>query len=390
MRGAAVAYVMLSKEAACVNERRSQRFTAVRQALRQQGMAAGVVTAPVSMRYLTGWSNPSKRFAGLVIPADGDPTLLLPALEVEEARSASSIRLVAWHDGEDPFVALAGLLRAAGADSGRMSLEEADLPVGQLRLMAGALGLKPAALIDAAADLTPVLSAMRECKDEDEVALIRQAADMLNPALDAALASIRPGVTERDIARVLEEAMLAAGADGVAFETHVLFGPASALPHGSTGGRVLERGQVVLMDFGAQYRGYRSDITRTVCCGPWPDELARVYEVVLAANLAAIAAVKPGVALDEVDRAARRVIEEAGYGEYFIHRTGHGLGLEIHEEPYVVAGNAKVLRPGHVITIEPGVYLPGVGGVRIEDDVVVTETGCSVLTSWTKERLSVG
>ncbi len=390
MRGAAVAYVMLSKEAACVNERRSQRFTAVRQALRQQGMAAGVVTAPVSMRYLTGWSNPSKRFAGLVIPADGDPTLLLPALEVEEARSASSIRLVAWHDGEDPFVALAGLLRAAGADSGRISLEEADLPVGQLRLMAGALGLKPAALIDAAADLTPVLSAMRECKDEDEVALIRQAADMLNPALDAALASIRPGVTERDIARVLEEAMLAAGADGVAFETHVLFGPASALPHGSTGGRVLERGQVVLMDFGAQYRGYRSDITRTVCCGPWPDELARVYEVVLAANLAAIAAVKPGVALDEVDRAARRVIEEAGYGEYFIHRTGHGLGLEIHEEPYVVAGNAKVLRPGHVITIEPGVYLPGVGGVRIEDDVVVTETGCSVLTSWTKERLSVG
>lgn len=390
MRGAAVAYVMLSKEAACVNERRSQRFTAVRQALRQQGMAAGVVTAPVSMRYLTGWSNPSKRFAGLVIPADGDPTLLLPALEVEEARSASSIRLVAWHDGEDPFVALAGLLRAAGADSGPISLEEADLPVGQLRLMAGALGLKPAALIDAAADLTPVLSAMRECKDEDEVALIRQAADMLNPALDAALASIRPGVTERDIARVLEEAMLAAGADGVAFETHVLFGPASALPHGSTGGRVLERGQVVLMDFGAQYRGYRSDITRTVCCGPWPDELARVYEVVLAANLAAIAAVKPGVALDEVDRAARRVIEEAGYGEYFIHRTGHGLGLEIHEEPYVVAGNAKVLRPGHVITIEPGVYLPGVGGVRIEDDVVVTETGCSVLTSWTKERLSVG
>lgn len=381
---------MLSKEAACVNERRSQRFTAVRQALRQQGMAAGVVTAPVSMRYLTGWSNPSKRFAGLVIPADGDPTLLLPALEVEEARSASSILLVAWHDGEDPFVALAGLLRAAGADSGPISLEEADLPVGQLRLMAGALGLKPAALIDAAADLTPVLSAMRECKDEDEVALIRQAADMLNPALDAALASIRPGVTERDIARVLEEAMLAAGADGVAFETHVLFGPASALPHGSTGGRVLERGQVVLMDFGAQYRGYRSDITRTVCCGPWPDELARVYEVVLAANLAAIAAVKPGVALDEVDRAARRVIEEAGYGEYFIHRTGHGLGLEIHEEPYVVAGNAKVLRPGHVITIEPGVYLPGVGGVRIEDDVVVTETGCSVLTSWTKERLSVG
>ncbi|MFB5082808.1 M24 family metallopeptidase [Symbiobacterium thermophilum] len=367
-----------------------RRFEAVRQFLRERGMAAGLVTGPISMRYLTGWSNPSKRFAGLVIPADGEPALLVPALEVEEVRSASALRLVAWQDGEDPFAALSGMLRAAGAGEGRIALEQADLPVGQLRRIAGALGLAPSVLLDAAADLSPALSAQRESKDEDEIALLQQAADMLNPALDAALAAIRPGVTEREIARVLEEAMLAAGADGVAFETHVLFGPASALPHGSTGARTLEPGHVVLMDFGAQLRGYRSDITRTVCCGAWPDELARVYDVVLAANQAAIAAVKPGVPLGDVDRAARQVIEEAGYGAYFIHRTGHGLGLEIHEEPYVVAGNEKVLRPGHVITIEPGVYLPGVGGVRIEDDVVVTEDGCRVLTSWTKERLSAG
>jgi len=372
-----------------VNESRSERFTAVRQALREQGVAAGLVTAPISMRYLTGWSNPSKRFSGLVIPADGEPVLLLPALEAEGARSMSSVRLVTWQDGEDPFAALAELLRAAGAGDGRVALEQAELPVGQLRLLAGALGLRPAALVDTAVGLSPVISAMRECKGDDEVDLLQRAADMLNPALDAALAAIRPGVTEREIARVLEEAMLAAGAEGVAFDTHVLFGPASALPHGSTSGRVLEPGQVVLMDFGALYRGYRSDITRTVCCGAWPEELARVYQVVLAANLAGIAAVKPGVALEEVDRAARRVIEDAGYGQYFIHRTGHGLGLEIHEEPYVVAGNAKLLRPGNVITIEPGIYLPGVGGVRIEDDVVVTETGCRVLTSWTKEPLSV-
>ncbi len=373
-----------------MEESRAQRFEAVRAFLREQDTAAGLVTAPVSLQYLTGWSNPTKRFAGLVIPAAGEPVLLVPALEVEEARAASAIRLVAWQDGEDPFAALAAILRAAGAGDGRLALEEAELSVGQLRQMAGALGLSPAALVGLAVDLSPALSALRECKDESEIALLKQAADMLNPALDAALAAIRPGVTEREMARVLEEALLAAGADGVAFETHVLFGPASALPHGSTGARTLEPGQVVLMDFGARVRGYRSDITRTVCCGPWPEELARVYDVVRAANEAAIAAVRPGATLGEVDRAARRVIEEAGYGEYFIHRTGHGLGLEIHEEPYVMAGSAKVLRPGHVITIEPGVYLPGVGGVRIEDDVVVTGTGCRVLTSWTKERLSVG
>lgn len=371
-------------------ESRSHRFDAVQHALREQGMAAGLVTAPVSLRYLTGWSNPSKRFSGLVIPAEGEPVLLVPALEAEGVRAASALRLVTWQDGEDPFTALAGILRRAGAGDWRIALEQADLPVGQLRQIARALGLGPAALVGAAADLSPVISGLRECKGADEVALLQQAADMLNPALNAAVAAIRPGVTEREIARVLEEAMFAAGADGVAFETHVLFGPASALPHGSTGGRVLEPGQVVLMDFGAEYRGYRSDITRTVCCGEWPEPLARVYEVVRAANQAAVAAVKPGVALEEVDRAARRVIEDAGYGDYFIHRTGHGLGLEIHEEPYVVAGNRRVLRPGHVITIEPGVYLPGVGGVRIEDDVVVTESGCRVLTNWTRERLSVG
>lgn len=366
-----------------------ERYKAIQDALRAQGAAAGLVTAPVSMRYLAGWSNPSKRFSGLLIPADGEPVLLLPALEAEGAREAAVGRFVTWNDGENPFAHLGRLLVEAGAGGGSVALEQEAFPVAQLVQLAAALGLPASELIAKAADLSPTLSALRERKSQAETAIMQRATDMVGPALDAALKAIRPGVTEQEVARVLEEAMAAAGAEGVAFDTHVLFGPASALPHGSTSGRVLEAGQVVLMDFGALYQGYRSDITRTVCCGEWPEELARVYDVVLAANRAGIAAVKPGVALGEVDRAARRVIEEAGYGEYFIHRTGHGLGLEIHEEPYVVAGNAKVLQPGHTVTIEPGIYLPGVGGVRIEDDVVVTETGCRVLTTWTKERLSV-
>lgn len=372
-----------------MNEAVAKRFAAIQEWLRTQGLAAGLVTAPVSMQYLTNWSNPSKRFSGLVIPADGEPVLVVPTLEVEGARDAFVKALRNWDDGQDPFVPLADVLRQAGAGERPLAVEKEALPLRQFEGMAAALGAAPDRLLVQTADLSPVISRMRERKGPDEIELIQRAADMLNPALDAAVQAIRPGITEKELVAVLEEAMARAGAEGTAFETHVVFGAKAALPHGTTGEQVLEPGQVVLMDFGALYKGYRSDITRTLCCGEWPAEMAKVYEIVLAANAAGIAAVKPGVTLGAVDQAARKVIEDAGYGPYFIHRTGHGLGLEIHEEPYVVAGNQKVLEPGHVVTIEPGIYLPGVGGVRIEDDVVVTETGCRVLTSWTKERLSV-
>ncbi|MFZ5817619.1 MAG: M24 family metallopeptidase [Bacillota bacterium] len=363
-----------------------QRFEAIQQWLRANAVAAGLVTAPVSMKYLTGWSNPSKRFSGLVIPATGDPVLVVPTLEIHEARNAAVSDVRNWSDGENPYALLARVLAGAGS----VAVEKEALPLFVYERMAEGLGADPGALLAKVGDLTPVLSAMREAKSAEEIALMQRAADIVNPALDAAMKAIRPGITEKQLASIMEEAMHQAGAQGLAFETHVLFGAKAALPHGATGDQVLQPGQVVLMDFGAMVGGYRSDITRTVCCGEWPPEMARVYETVLAANQAAIAAVKPGVPLGEVDRAARRVIEEAGYGEFFLHRTGHGLGLEVHEEPYVVAGNQKLCKPGHVVTIEPGIYLPGVGGVRIEDDVVVTEEGCRVLTTWTRERLSVG
>lgn len=373
-----------------VNEAYIQRSVAIQDWLQQHNMAAGLITAPVSMKYLTGWSNPSKRFSGLVILASGEPVLIVPTLEMEEARhSAAAKTLRNWTDGENPFALLAQVFASAGAKGQPIAVEKEALSLFVYEQMAAGLGVSPGALLENVGDLTPVISSIRESKSETELAFIQRAADIVNPALDAAMKAIRPGITEKQLAAVLEEAMNQAGAQGFAFDTHVLFGPTAALPHGSTGDQVLQAGQVVLMDFGAKYQGYRSDITRTVCCGDWPGEMAKVYDIVLAANRAAIAAVKPGVTLGEIDRAARRVIEEAGYGEYFIHRTGHGLGLEIHEEPYVVGGNSKVLKPGHVITIEPGIYMPGAGGVRIEDDVVVTETGCRVLTSWTKERLSI-
>jgi Xaa-Pro dipeptidase len=367
-----------------------ERIAGVQHWLKQVGNATGLVTGPVSMKYLCGWSNPSKRFAGLFIAAEGDPVLLVPALERAEASRSAIPRLEAWADGEDPFGRLASVVQGFGAGNLSLAVEKEFLPMATYERIATALGTSPAALLPQTADLGPVITQMRSVKSETELALMQKAADFVNPALEAAIAAIRPGVSEREIGDVIEQAMLQAGAHGVAFETHVLIGPNSALPHGHTGDRKAQPGDLVLMDFGARHEGYLSDITRTVCVGPWPDKLAEIYDIVLQAHDAAIAAAKPGVTLESVDQAARRIIAERGYGEYFIHRTGHGLGLEVHEEPYVVTGNQKVLEPGHVVTIEPGIYLPDLGGVRIEDDIVITADGCFSLTNWTTKRLSVG
>lgn len=363
------------------------RFAALRAWLFERGASVGLVTAPVSMKYLTGWSNPSKRFSGLVVPAQGEPVLIAPALEKEEASGAAVRDLRVWADGEDPFALLSRVVGQVGSSA--IAVEKEALSLASFEALSRGLGAGAGHLLAGTVDLSPAITAMRARKGADELEHLQRAADMLNPAMEAALAAIRPGITERQLAAVLERAMLEAGAQGFAFDTHVLFGEKSALPHGSSGDRRLAPGEVVLLDFGALYQGYRSDITRTLCLGDWSPEMARVYDTVLAAHDAAIAAARPGAAVGEVDGAARRVIEDAGYGPYFIHRTGHGLGLEIHEEPYLVGGSTAPLQVGHVCTIEPGIYLPGVGGVRIEDDIVVTEEGCRLLTSYPTDRRSI-
>jgi len=203
--------------------------------------------------------------------------------------------------------------------------------------------------------------------------------------LTTVLAQLKEGLSERDIARLLSDALVAEGSQGASFSPLVQLGENSAFPHGSITERALRPGDIVLIDFGAIYQGYPADITRTVCFGEPSEEFQKMFAAVLAANEAAIAISKPGVAMQAVDRAARQVIEDAGYGEYFIHRTGHGLGLDVHEPiPQIAEGVEQVLEPGMVFTIEPGVYIPGVGGVRLEDDVLVTEQGLDVLTSFPK------
>lgn len=240
------------------------------------------------------------------------------------------------------------------------------------------------------AELKPVtglVEGLRAIKDENEINLLRRSAKICDDTFKHILGYLKPGVHEEDIALEMEFFMRRAGAGSISFPTIVASGARSALPHGTAGKKKLRAGELVTLDFGAVYKGYHSDMTRTVVLGRASDKQKEIYTIVLEAQTAGIAAVRAGVCAAEVDKAARGVIEKYGYGEFFGHSAGHGLGLTVHEEPHITFKNDKELQPGMVITVEPGIYLSGWGGVRIEDMVLVHEKGFNLLTGSPKEEL---
>ena len=270
------------------------------------------------------------------------------------------------------------VLKKLGVEGEHLSLAEGV----RLRKM-----LKPAAI--RARQAPPLVERQRMVKDEEEVARLRQAALLGSTLFDTALKAIRPGVSEAEVAAEMEYAARRAGAEGMAFETIVAAGERSALPHGRASKAAIPARGFVVCDFGVILAGYCSDMTRTVYLGCPSAGERDSYEAVRQAQQAAIEAVRPGRSVGEVDRAARNVLNKKGLARYFTHSTGHGVGLEIHEAPRVARGQSEILQPGMVITIEPGVYLPGRGGVRIEDSVVVTEQGCEVLVPVRKELMTI-
>lgn len=314
-----------------------------------------------------------------------DPVAVVPALE--EARLAACgipMTLFPWSDSEGFGAAFAAAAGALKLRNKRVGVEELRMRV----LEANLLGeyLLGATLVPAG----QALAALRLYKDAEAVRALRDAIAISEAALEKLLGLARPGMTEREVAGLLTVAQLERGGGKHPFEPIALAGPNSALPHGEPGARRLALGEPLLLDFGTTVRGYASDITRTFSVGEPSPRLAEVYEVVQAANEAGRAAAKPGVPAQEVDRATRQVIEEAGFGPYFTHRTGHGLGMEAHEGPNIVEGNAQVLEPGMVFTVEPGVYLPGEVGVRIEDDMLITADGAESLTTFSRGLRIIG
>ena len=245
-------------------------------------------------------------------------------------------------------------------------------------------------LLNEVAHAEPALSALRSVKEPAEIAAMEKAIAVAEKAIGRIIPRIKAGLNEKQIAAMLTQELLACGADSIAFGPVVSGGPNSASPHATPTNRAIRQGDLLVIDWGVYVDDYPSDLTRTFAVGPIDDELRRIYDVVRMANEEAQKAVRPGATGQMVDRVAREIIEDAGYGEYIIHRTGHGLGLEVHEPPDMSPLNDKPIVPGNVFTIEPGIYLPGRGGVRIEDNIVATDGGGRSMSSFTHDLITVG
>ena len=346
---------------------RAARFAKVREALVHHGAEWLLVAPSADFRWLTGTvARSTERLVLFALPARGEPFCVVPRLEAGPLASECPwLELEIWDEHEDPFERLA---RRVGLERSPAALVSDGLKAGSLLRLAYATACRPASL---------VLGPLRAVKDAEELRLLAAAAAHADQVVEAAADRMRPGLTEREVARQVVDLFEALGDTDV--WAIVASGPNAAMPHHFPSDRRLESGDVVVLDVGASTGGYGSDITRTYWLGEPPAEARRVYEVVNAALEAGIAAVRAGVAPEDVDRAARAVIEGAGLARHFPHRTGHGVGLDVHEPPWLVAGNRAPLETGMVHSVEPGVYLEGRFGVRLEDLVAVERGGAARL-----------
>jgi Xaa-Pro aminopeptidase len=357
---------------------RAARLLSLRDALAVHDLDALLVSSLASIRWLTGFSGSS----GLVLATARDLVLLTDfryATQVEEeVGTAARVVIVPQSLWSGLWEALGGMSSVQRVGFESMHLMHRDFQ--RLLEQGGRWQWRPT---------TELVESLRERKDATEVAAIRRAIGMAERALDAVLATLAPGVTETHVAGALEQALRRQGSEGFPFPSIVASGDRSALPHARAGTRVLQRGDFVLLDFGAIADGYCSDITRTVVLGPASDEQRAVYEVVRDANALASAAVRPGMRGMDADAVAREYIHDRGFGEAFGHSLGHGIGLEVHEGPRLARTADGVLPAGAVVTIEPGIYRAGWGGIRIEDDVLLTEDGPVVLTGYRRDLLEI-
>ena len=356
------------------------RLERARAAARRAGVDALVVTPGPDLQYLTGVVKHShERLSALLLPADGDPAFVVPTLERPglDGSAVETMDVLTWTDEVDPHA-----LAAAHLGSPRRLGVVADMPAVHVLGLRDAL---PGATLELA---TPVLRQLRMRKDDDEVAALRKAGAAIDDVHAQVPDWLVPGRTEAEVGADITRAIVATGHAEAAFVI-VGSGPNGASPHHEVSDRMLEAGDVVVVDIGGPLPdGYNSDSTRTYVVGEPADDVREVYAVLQRAQAAAVDAVRPGVTAASIDDTARAIIRDAGYGEFFVHRTGHGIGLEVHEEPYIVAGNDLVLETGMAFSIEPGIYFPGRWGARIEDIVVVTESGCEPVNRRPHDLLS--
>ena len=359
----------------------TRRLERLREQLAKQELDSILVTNPENRRYLSGFTGADSGAdsAGALIVSANDVVLITDGRYTEQAANECPGLRVVRRDGEFAPTAAKVLIELGARRTG---LEAAHATVALQEDLAKALagqagGQEPVKLVSTRRVVEP----LRAVKDSDELAAIERACAITDETFLHLCGYLRPGLTERQVVREIERFMVEHGAEGVAFDPHVASGPNAALPHAVPGDRVLTLGEPIIIDMGARFAGYCSDMTRTVCLGEPGPQGQEIYDLVLKSHETCEAGVRPGMNGKQADALARDVLVEAGHGEHYLHSTGHGLGLEIHEDPRLSKFAVdSVLEPGMLITIEPGVYLTGWGGVRIEDTAVVTEDGIRVLT----------
>ncbi len=343
------------------------RVKALKQEATKQGKPSNfLIFNPTNILYFANFSGAN----ALLIPEEGENILYVSGVNYEQAKEETrDLTVELLNRGENLMEKIVRQISSHKFSVDAISIES-------WRALAKAVGGEEK--IELANSL---IRDLRKIKDKKEIELIRKACKLADIGIKAAAETIHPGVKEKEVAAEIEYAMRMAGSDGVAFETIVASGYCCAYPHGTFLEKIIQEGDFVVVDLGAIYKNYRSDISRTFIAGNASDRQTRIYQTVKSAQQKAYESIKQGILASEVDSAARRVIEEAGFGKFFVHNLGHGVGLDIHEAPILSPDSKDILEKGNVVTIEPGIYVPGFGGVRIEDTMLITKSGAEKLTA---------
>ncbi|MEG6585622.1 M24 family metallopeptidase [Dendrosporobacter sp. 1207_IL3150] len=353
----------------------SERLSKLQSYLVANGLDAIIVLKPENRMYFSGFTGSS----GMLIISQFDAKLVTDFRYIEQAgRQAKKFEII--RHGNNILETIAKEISSSGFNKVGFEGDFVTFAIyDSLHTLLGQVELK-----------SIQLDSLRMIKDDEEIKLIKKAVEIADMAFSHILTFLRPGISEISVAAELEYFMRKQGAEKPAFDTIVASGVRGSLPHGIASEKIIESGDLITMDFGAVYKGYHSDITRTVCIGRANDKQREIYDVVLSAQLAAVKAVQAGKLCKEIDGIARGIIDNAGYRDYFGHGLGHGLGLAIHEAPRLSPSNLSgVLEKNMLVTVEPGIYLPDWGGIRIEDTVVVTATGCDILTTSSKVLIEI-
>lgn len=353
------------------------KLQTLKQFLISQQIDCGLITSRHNIFYLSDFDyDPHERFIGIFVFQNGDPLIVTPAMEVQMVKEAGwKYEIISYIDTDNVW----NLVKKCLEQVKTIAVEKNKISYSYIEHL---VDIHPTLQLSS---LDEQLDSMRLIKNQEEVENLQKAAIYADMAVRFGIEALEEGVSEIEVMAKIEYSLKQQGIREMSFAPTVLFGENASNPHGVPGEKKLNRGDVALFDLGVKYKGYCSDITRTVVFDHVTEEVKKIYGIVLAANEAGIQACQPNKRMGDLDVASRMIIANAGYGDYFPHRIGHGLGIDIHEAPSITDQNEGILKPGMVITIEPGIYINDVIGVRIEDDVVITENGCKVLTQFPKE-----